>query len=189
LWQKAFSEFQGEVRIEPHIILKDSDALFSPHSNETIKIAYAGQPEKSKGWELWRDLVDNFSSNENYTLIHLGRREEVNLEYFENVRVSSKNRTAMVDALSKHKIDVLFHCPIWPETFSYVLYEAELAGCFVLTIKQSGNVADYVKENKNGIVFETIDELIDYLRTPVNLKNDLETFYNSKTRSKSIQLK
>jgi glycosyltransferase involved in cell wall biosynthesis len=93
----------------------------------------------------------------------------------------------MLDSLRINQIDVLFHGSIVPETFSYVLYEAIGAGCFILTTNQSGNVADYVQENKNGLVFETFTDLMDYLITPVNLRKDLLDFHKLHPRSFTLE--
>jgi hypothetical protein len=51
----------------------------------------------------------------------------------------------------------------WPETFSFVLFEALAAGCQILCLADSGNVARVVKERKVGKVFDTIEGLKQYL--------------------------
>ena len=70
----------------------------------------------------------------------------------------------------------MFLWPIYRETFSFVLYEAIAAGCFVITSNQSGNVADYVKEQGNGMVFERFEAMLAYLSDPATLRNDLLDF-------------
>jgi glycosyltransferase involved in cell wall biosynthesis len=178
-WNKTFPDFNGEVIIEPHKKIRETSIKHEERDLNIIRIAYAGQAVSNKGWELWRKFVDQFSSKTEYELYHLGTREEKNIEQFESVRVSSQNRTAMMDELNMHRIDVLFHCPIWPETFSYVLYEAIGSGCFVITTRQSGNIADFVQKNKNGIVFESFPELLQYLNDPINLRKDLKNFHEN----------
>jgi glycosyltransferase involved in cell wall biosynthesis len=53
----------------------------------------------------------------------------------------------MIDALRKNEIDVAFLWSICPETFSFTLYEALAAGCFVITNPASGNIQAYIKAN------------------------------------------
>jgi len=187
LWQKTFPELKNETRIEPHIFLKESSVKLPTKNYKTIRIAYAGQGVRQKGWDFWRNLVDKFAPYTDYEFFHLGSRAGQYRELFERVRVTPENRTAMLDALRKHQIDVLFHWSIVPETFSYVLYEAIGAGCFVLTTNQSGNVADYVNENKNGLVFESYNDLVNYLTTPDNLRKDLLDFRKKYPRSFTLE--
>jgi len=187
LWQKTFPELNNKMRIEPHILLKESSAKLPIKSYRTIRIAYAGQGVRQKGWDFWRSLVDKFAPYADYEFFHFGSRVGQYRELFERVRVTPENRTAMLDALRKKQIDVLFHWSIVPETFSYVLYEAIGAGCFVLTTSQSGNVADYITENKNGLVFETFNDLVEYLSTPDNLRKDLLDFRKKYPRSFTLE--
>ena len=69
----------------------------------------------------------------------------------------------MTKALEKYEIDVVYLGAVWPETFSYTYYEAYEAGCFILTNKQSGNICAQVRKNKNGLVFEDLEETICWL--------------------------
>ncbi len=187
LWNRAFPGLDNKVRIEPHIILKETSQSLPVKSYETIRIAYAGLAVRPKGWDIWRKVVDRFNSFPDYEWFHLGSWAGKNREFFETVRVSPENRTAMLDSLCKNQIDVLFHWSIWPETFSFVLYEAIGAGCFVLTTKESGNIADYVNDNKNGVVFESLDDLLNYLSTPNKLKQDLVEFRKAYPRTFSLE--
>jgi len=187
LWQKAFPFYSGEVRIEPHLIIKESTSLIPVRQDGRIKIAFAGGPHRTKGWEIWRELVDIFSTNDHYKLFHLGARYDVYSEEFVSVKATPNNRNAMTDALRNHEIDVLFHFTLNPETFSFVLYEAIAAGCFILTFVNSGNVADFVRENQNGIVFESKDDLFAYLADPDNLRRDLANFHERHPRLKIVE--
>jgi hypothetical protein len=176
LWRKVFVEIGRDIQVIPHLSIKEASASLPVRNYEQINIAYAGQGVLQKGWEYWRKAVSQFSSYPDYKLFHLGSWAGEYPETFENVRVSAKNRTAMLEAIRKHQIDVLFQCSISPETFSFVLYEAISAGCFVLTLDRSGNIADYVNENKNGRVFASYNELSDYLSAPSTLRDDLLEF-------------
>jgi hypothetical protein len=92
------------------------------------------------------------------------------------VNVTSENRQAMVTALHEHKIDIVLHWAIWPETFSYVLYEAIASGSFILTYALSGNVAYYVGEHGNGIVFQDTQQLFNFLADQEEVRNRIKKF-------------
>lgn len=108
-------------------------------------------------------------------------------ENFENVKVSPGDRSAMLEALRRNEIDVVFHWAIWPETFSYVLYEAIGAGCFILTSHLSGNVADFVAKNKNGIIFLSFSNLVEHLSDPDLLRRELMEFRLRQPKAFSLQ--
>ncbi len=175
-WLGTFGGASNEIKIVPHLLTKETPRPSPVRLKDEMRIAYAGQGEKAKGWVEWRALVDRLSSQSEYQFYRLGLYSGVHFEKFEPVRVTLEERTAMLDALCNNQIDILFHWPIWPETFSFVLYEAIAAGCFILTSNKSGNVADYVQRFGNGIVFETLDELADYLADPQAVRKDLLDF-------------
>jgi hypothetical protein len=96
LWTKTFPDLSLEMRIEPHVLLKESTSKTITKSYEIIRIAYAGQGVHEKGWDIWRKFVNHFNTFETYDLFHLGSWAGQNPESFENVRVTSQNRTAML---------------------------------------------------------------------------------------------
>jgi glycosyltransferase involved in cell wall biosynthesis len=175
IWKKVFPDYTGEIRVVPHIKLKQTPVRLPINTNDPIRIAYAGQGVRHEGWEAWRLLVNKFALDD-YEFFHLGSWAGKHRESFEQVSTSRQNRTAMIDAFQRNRIDVLFLWPIYRETFSFVLYEAIAAGCFVITSNQSGSVADYVKEQGNGMVFERFEAMLAYLSDPATLRNDLLDF-------------
>ena len=66
---------------------------------------------------------------------------------------------AMVKALRECQIDIAFLWSIWPETYSFTLYEAFAANCFVVTNSMSGNIAEQIRNNSRGIVFNDEAEM------------------------------
>ena len=69
----------------------------------------------------------------------------------------------MIDSLKEYGIDIVYLSSVCPETFSYTYYEAYEAGCFVLTREGSGNICDQVKKQGNGLVFESVDDMVNWL--------------------------
>jgi glycosyltransferase involved in cell wall biosynthesis len=161
--------------VVPLVKLKQSPVRLPIKTNDPIRIAYVGQGVRQMGWEAWRLLVNKFVLDD-YEFFHLGSWAGKHREYFEQVSTSRLKRTVMIDALQRNWIDVLFLWPIYRETFSFVFYEAIAAGCFVITSNQSGDVADYVKEHGNGMVFERFEAVQAYLSDPATLRKDLLDF-------------
>ena len=175
IWKKVFPDHTGEIRVVPPVKLKRTPVRLPIYPNDPIRIAYAGQDVRIMGWEAWRLLVDK-SAVDDLEFFHLGSCAGKHRETFEQVSTSRQNRTAMIDALLRNRIDVLFFWPIYPEPFSFVFYEAMAAGCFVITSNQTGDVAKHVKEQGNGMVFERSEAMLAYLSDPATLRNDLLDF-------------
>lgn len=68
----------------------------------------------------------------------------------------------MTKKLRENGIDLVVIAAEWPETFSYVTFEALAAGCDVLTLSRSGNVAAVVNKLRRGLVFEREDEIVEF---------------------------
>ena len=103
-----------------------------------------------------------------YEFYCLGENDEIipGIEY-RDVSFIEDGEMAMENALVSNSIDISFLWSIWPETYSYTYYESFPAGTFVITNKMSGNMADLVKRNQNGIVLEDFDALVDLLNDDV----------------------
>ncbi len=127
--------------------------------DETIKVAFLGMPMKHKGWDVWKELVNQFSScGYEFTVFN---SSDDDYEGMKKVKIgfSKENLNAMTDALRKYKVHVVLLWAIWPETYSYTCFEAFSANAFIITNKISGNIADVVKKNGNGIVLTSEEEL------------------------------
>jgi glycosyltransferase involved in cell wall biosynthesis len=120
-----------------------------------VRLAFIGFPEAHKGWHIFRELVSRINKMGVYKLFHfcsdVGAPTIYGVEKV-SVRTSPFTRNAMVEALQKHEIDLTLVLSTWPETFSYVTYEALAAGCDVVAMSTSGNVADRILRDGRGIV-------------------------------------
>ena len=58
----------------------------------------------------------------------------------------------MTNALRRHDIDLVLVLSPWPETFSYVTFEALAAGADVIALSDGGNVPRVVRSLKRGVV-------------------------------------
>ena len=127
-----------------------------------IRIAFAGHPGRHKGWDAFAGLLHEVGTFPQYKFFHFSS-EPVELAGVEHVsvRVNAADRDSMRRALDEHGIDLVLVLSHWPETFSYVTYEAIAAGADILTFADSGNVAAEVLRTGRGIVLDDFYALLD----------------------------
>jgi len=148
LWCEKFPMNPSEVRVVPHAKLEWGENLKGFNQQEPLKVAFVGYPVLHKGWQTWLNLTNQFGKDSRYKFYLFSANKQPS-HNFDNisVEVTRQNRSAMIDALRKNEIDVAFLWSICPETFSFTLYEALAAGCFVITNPASGNIQAYIKAN------------------------------------------
>jgi len=190
IWQKSFPEHAEKIRLVPHQIClnRNAGSLHSniESSNFRPKIAYLGYEQVNKGKETWSAMVLNENLKGKYNFFHLGA---VGLKLpgvtFVPVSFLEKGPNAMVNALRKNQIDIAFLWSIWPETYSFTLYEAFAANCFVITNKISGNIMIQVRNTERGVVCADKSELFRLLNDEDMVKGMLHNHYS---RNRRIEL-
>ena len=155
-----------EVKEHAQIIYVGEPNQNKTNESQPLNVAFLGHPVFHKGWEEWTKLVGMFSDNDLFKFYHFGITTDKSLSHrFVRTSVSRNNRYAMVDGLKKHSIDICFLWSIWPETFSFTLYESMAAGCYILTHKDSGNIQFTVKRLKIGEAFGSVEEMMKRINT------------------------
>jgi hypothetical protein len=174
IWLSIYgSEFEKKCHVIPN--QKFSTEINNISRNKTlekIKIAYIGYQNRVKGWDTWKKVANiNHDVYEPYILGRCQEKlknvKEVNVSFIEN------GPNAMVEAIKNNEIDIAFLWSTRPETYGYTFYESYIGGTFIITNKDSGNIAEMVKRLNCGISFDSEEELINYLNNPERLKNDL----------------
>ncbi|MCM3338747.1 hypothetical protein M3650_08855 [Paenibacillus sp. MER TA 81-3] len=179
---KAFNLDEKKIAVINHqkhtIVNKEKISV-----NNKIKIAYVGYKHIHKGWEIFKKIFFEFKNK--YEFYCLGTNDEF-IEGINYIDVSfiENGELAMVNKLVEHSIDVAFLWSVWPETYSYTYYESFAAGSLVITNVLSGNIADQVKVNQNGVVFNNYTELRDLLSNEEELRN---TILNNKKIIKNLR--
>ena len=172
IWHKTYPQVsQNRLLVIPHQVLLGNPSA-PIHNNEKLRIAYVGYKSFNKGWSAFRQLVIA-DKQEKYDFYVLGKSDE----QFPNVKHTSVSflddgPDAMIKALKNNKIDVALLWSTWPETYSYTLFESYVAGAYILTNTNSGNIAAVVCESKCGRVFSTTEMLLDYAYNG-DLENDV----------------
>ena len=139
-----------------HADLVPSDEPAPPRDPaDRVRVAFIGYARAHKGWPLWLELVSRARRLGVYEFVHLGSHETADasagLKHFV-VETSAGQPDAMADAVRDLDIDLVMVLSTWPETFSYVTYEALAGGADVVCMQDSGNVADTVLRRGRGVV-------------------------------------
>lgn len=174
--KRALPDYQEKIVTRPHLVLEGKRKL-EKIQNRPLNIAFAGGQLPEKGYNQWEELVDRLSENENYRFYYLGNGRGSSPK-IKSIFVSTavQGEDAMVKAMEENNIDLVFLWPNWPETYSYVYYELSVAGAFILTNPGSGNIADAVAENKNGMVFDCFDSCVNWLNDNISVIQEINNY-------------
>ena len=89
-----------------------------------------------------------------------------------------KNSLTMQQQLSKLNIDIVFQWSKCQETYSYTYFEAFEAGCYVVTNKNSGNIAEMTSQQNNGKAFESFEDCKEWFLSQ-DCHNDVLNYYKN----------
>lgn len=143
-----------------------------------IKVAFIGKQVSLKGWDDYKSLVNKLATSDDYEFYYLGTGADGH-ENMKVARVSvrEQGQDAMMNTLRELDIDVVLLLSLGPETYSYTYFESYAAGCFIITYKCSGNIADMVEKVGNGIVLPNVIELIKFFEKGT-IREELYSFRN-----------
>jgi len=173
IWEEASDLPRRAVVVLEHCRLDYSAGVHRDHRlaertglpGHSVKVAFVGYPMAHKGWPVFERLVEEVRGDSAYEFFHFAEASVVFrsrlIRPIEAV-VTSDRRDAMVELLREHEIDLVVVPAPWPETFSYVTFESFAAGCDVITLADSGNVAASVERTGRGRVFENEDQLVEF---------------------------
>ena len=186
VFAKAYPEYTHMIEIVPHQILKSSYHCEHDFSNDRpLRLAYVGKQANEKGWLVWERITKEINKCKlPYELYHFGTISD-HYDYIREIPVSfnKAGHNAMIEALRKYKIDLVFLWSEWPETYSFTYFESYAADAFIITNNGSGNISQVVKENKNGIVFHDTDKLIEFILNTNRIHETLNVFWRNTHKS------
>lgn len=163
---QLFPEHRGAIL--PHIkVEKAANANPSAQrvkENELV-IAFCGAPVLHKGYEHFSEIVDTCRTERGIRFVHIGVQPggcEGLTFYPQGVGLGERT---MTDAIRKHKVDVIFLGSTCRETFNFVAIEAAQAGAAIITLANSGNVADLTKNFGLGYVASNTNEIVQLIQS------------------------
>ncbi len=160
LWKKSTNVKYIDSRVVNHRSIKQG--VQKELKQDVLNIAYLGYPVNHKGWFVYANMVDKFSTDQRYNFYHLGIGQVKTCPVkFQEVRSSWDDLSAMTKVLEENEIDVVFLWSIWPETYNITMYEALSSGTIIITNKNSGNIVDEIKKSGHGIVYDDEKAMFD----------------------------
>ena len=170
-----YSQWKNRIEVRPHLKLSGIKEI-NPRQGK-IKLAYVGAQIKDKGYDKWTTLVKQLSDRcpEEYEFYYFGYGTDA-LPGVKNIYVAESTGQRMEILLEKYDINVAFFWSKCGETYSYAYYEMSLAGVYVITNKNSGNVAYEVSKNKNGIAFADFEEALNWFSNPKEVKKQINDY-------------
>lgn len=186
IWLSAFPKFDDQVEIiehqKPFGIYTGNMKLID--KNDQLKIAYVGLPTNHKGWTEWVKIVK---------LIGKYHKDKALLYYFgdtndsiegvirSSVSFQKGNLDAMITTLRQYGIDCVILWSKCPETYSFTYYESMASNAYIITNQFSGNIAESIKKNDNGLVLNNTEELEDLF---INIQKLLDQINRFKMKKK-----
>jgi|GEM_PF-4936063 len=173
IFMKSFNFSPSKIEVILHQTFEHENFTRTMDVNSKVKIAYVGYKNKYKGWEQFKQLYSKFQGK--YEFYCFGLNDEVidGIHYID-VSFIEDGELAMVRKLQEYEIDIAFLWSTWPETYSYTYYESYAAGCFIVTHEFSGNIADQVRLNQNGLVLSELSEFEAFLLDENNVRISIQ---------------
>lgn len=191
MWKEKANFRLAGRSVMPHCRIEWDNTQCIPKSDSPqlqLKVGFLGFPCYHKGWTTYEHIVKRFGIDPRYQFFQFSERKYGSLPLtFVPVSVSSENRSAMLDALKAHHIDVAFLWSLCPETFSFTLHEAMAAGCYVVTHVHSGNIQHSVRESNCGTVLGGEEEVAAWFESG-RLIEATRDFQEEKARFGSLVL-
>ena len=168
IFKNAAPDYSLSSVTVPHMIVQNHDL----HELKEIKrepknfrIAFCGHPSAHKGFFHFSELVNQMCGIKGFDFLHFGS-EDGHLIGVEFIKADLVNGiSVMTSLLEEHAVDLVYVGSTWRETFNFIAYEATQAGAALISLKTSGNVADFIAEYDIGIVAEDVSEISHYLKS------------------------
>lgn len=176
IWRTTYPEFAEHLCIVPHWIAKSFGVeTANVHEASPLHVGFAGAIARHKGWETFEKLAaDMMREKRPYQFYRFGTPAMLP-DGIQNVDIRQEisGTGQMTKALRDMNVDIIVSWTLWPETYSYVLFECLQAGVMMVTNAGSGNIADVVHETGCGVVLDNEEHLLEYFRDEPRVRADL----------------
>ena len=162
---KIFFKYQNKIKLRPNWINKSSTKNFNERYDK--KLISVGRLENQKNFNELIKIFSNTdfeieiygSGTKKSELINNAKKYNTNLKIFEPV-----TNEILVKNLSDYK---LYISSSNYEGNPKSVLEAMSAGCVVIA-KNNKNLEEIIQNSKNGFLYESYDQLIDYVELIIN---------------------
>lgn len=189
IFETFHPEYIGKIIVVPHqnysLGRRENTEVISEQND--IRVAFTAMPRRHKGWEIWTKLANRFNGKGYEFIIFNSTPDSHSNMRKHEVYFTKNNLNAMTDALLDEKVHLSVLWSICPETYSYTCFESYSANSFIVTNNISGNIADVVTAQSNGIVLENEKELFELFEDRSELLRRVNE-YRKKTQGGPVRL-
>ena len=142
VWRRGGLAHAGHAVVPLGRLVFDQSTIARP-AGARIRVAHLGARVLFKGWGVFERLAMNFSADPRYAFYQLGvdgHAPRIGTIRHVPVQVDQATPDAMIDAVARHRIDLVVSWSVWPETFCFAAPEALAGGAALKTHPGAGNV-------------------------------------------------
>ncbi len=142
MWRRGGLEHAGHAVLPLGRLVFDAGAGPRP-ATERVRVAHLGARVLFKGWSVYEPLAQAFAADPRYAFYQLGvdgHTPRIGAIRHIPVQVDTTTPDAMIDAVARHRIDIVVSWSLWPETFCFAAHEALAGGAGLITHGEAGNV-------------------------------------------------
>lgn len=175
VWSASWPAFRERIEVVPHWVSVRTVRGTGRLPGARPRLAFAGAQLPHKGWDVWCRAVEALERiGSPFECLYFGLGRNVP----RGVRAVEVGEGGMTEALRREGVDFLCLWSVWPETYSYVYFEALQAGAWVLAPEVSGNVATAIRQDGWGTVFRDEAELRSFLLDGARVREVMERVRN-----------
>lgn len=161
-WQAKTNLPHGALTVVPHMELTEiakTPSATRP-ADRPVTVAFWGSLAALKGWAEFQSLMRAHQDQGTYRFVVMSKEEPKQGEdAWLSVHVTTANPTAMSDAVAHEDVDFVLHWTTARETFSFTTFEALAGSAYVITHRNSGNVARIVAQTGRGAILDDLQDL------------------------------
>lgn len=166
----------GALPIDEVVVLPHQEMRGEFYGNRSLmdathrmSVGFVGAQRVAKGWSLWKRLIEE-TPRGLYDFMQFGAGPETSGLFTQiPVFTHEQGKNAMIVALRNEGLAVALLLSNWPETYSYTAFECFASGSYIVTLENSGNIANMVKNYRCGFVCKNEDELMGLLADKARL--------------------
>ena len=151
--------FRLDERAEPHGVV---DVGEIGAEGRPVRVAFIGPTTLAGGWPTFARILESCGELVAYAFHHFAGPDALkpsrNLFSIEVAAAPD----ALRDALVERRIDLVVMAAEWPDTFSFAALAALAAGCDIVALGRSGEIAALVERERRGRALDTEDEAVAF---------------------------
>lgn len=169
----VYPEFINKITVIPHTIEELPGMCDIQNTNIPVVGFFGIINNTAKGLYQTRDLIAEINSQ--ISIVFVGsKEEEIGVKKSNITYMGRYDRYNLIDIINKRHINIAIFPSIAPETFSFLVSELMQSGIKILSF-DIGAQGEKVKKYNNGKVFDTCQQMSDYVNSYYALHREEES--------------